>query len=626
MGHSEDAINYDWDVLDTDTSYRIGRLTRIRDATGTTVFSYDHRGNVTTQRQKLLGTADWVWLRYAYDLGDHITRITYPSGRQVQYVRDEKGRVRSVKTRANDTVTAWTTLASNIGYEPFGPVKSVTLGNGLKAVSDWGNDGRLVTRRLYRASNGTEISNLSYAYDVDDNITGITDTLDGSKSQAFAYDAAGRLTRMDVASGAVQRADFAYDVNGNRLGEDRRAVPSDAAPLESDSYSYTAGTNQLASVATPTGTRSIAYDGRGNTSGETRPGSVSVATTYDGYGRLTGYNSSNVDALSFVYNGRDDRVAMVRGAETRRFVYDADGRVMGEYGNSAADAKAEFIWLAPQVANDNAFGGEDGVGGYAPLAVATPDLTGAIQVNWVHGGHLGVPVVITDATGNLATTPNDYLAPGFPGQSRVLADLYYNRYRDYDPTTGRYVQADPIGLAGGSNPYLYAGGNPVTGRDSSGLDYWIEGPSGSEPAGHQSFNVGDPNGAYDSQSFGVNGDPWLGGEVYEDVSKGGEIDSSHYRHTTPVEDEYIRDILRRQLGQKAGYRPWRTCRNYSQDMFTAFESMGVGRRSKSPPRRIAKQEPRREVPPISSTSAWDQQTPLDILWNIFSSSGSGSGK
>ena len=101
--------------------------------------------------------------------------------------------------------------------------------------------------------------------------------------------------------------------------------------------------------------------------------------------------------------------------------------------------------------------------------MATPDLTGTIQLTWVHGGHLGVPLTITDASGNPATTPGDYFAPGFPGQSRILPDLYYNRYRDYDPSTGRYVQADPIGLAGGSNLYGYVGGNPVNAIDPEGL-------------------------------------------------------------------------------------------------------------------------------------------------------------
>jgi RHS repeat-associated protein len=62
------------------------------------------------------------------------------------------------------------------------------------------------------------------------------------------------------------------------------------------------------------------------------------------------------------------------------------------------------------------------------------------------------------------------LCAGFPGQQLTLADLYYNQYRDYDPTTGRYIQADPIGLAGDENPYSYAGSNPVGMMDPLGLE------------------------------------------------------------------------------------------------------------------------------------------------------------
>jgi RHS repeat-associated protein len=63
----------------------------------------------------------------------------------------------------------------------------------------------------------------------------------------------------------------------------------------------------------------------------------------------------------------------------------------------------------------------------------------------------------------------DYSVPGFPGQSQTTTDLYYNKYRDYDPTTGRYIQADPIGLAGGASPYSYAMNNPLRYTDPSGL-------------------------------------------------------------------------------------------------------------------------------------------------------------
>jgi RHS repeat-associated protein len=281
-----------------------------------------------------------------------------------------------------------------------------------------------------------------------------------------------------TATAPFKRTDYGYDTNGNRNSAARRVNAADTVAAETDSYALLAGTNRLTSITMPSGTRSITPDARGNLASETRPGGVTVSAGYDGYARLTSYASSGTASFAHVYNGLDDRVATTTTPsgsttpDTRRFVTDPGGRMIGEYGASATDVRAEFIWMAA-AANDNGggFGGGDGGGGYMPLAVAVQTATpGVTALAWVHSDHLGTPIVITDSAGTAIAQPTGYTTPAFPGQSKTLADLYYNRYRDYDPTTGRYVQADPIGLDGGSNPYLYAEGNPVKYMDPMGFN------------------------------------------------------------------------------------------------------------------------------------------------------------
>jgi YD repeat-containing protein len=316
---ASETVTFTWDTGGIAGSYQVGRLGKIVDGSGTTLFKYDHRGNVLA-RQQTVGTSTAAQLAYLYDLADRITQITYPSGRLVVYGYDSKGRVNLVQTKATSAVTTWTTLASGNAYEPFGPVKGMTLGNGLALVNDWGNDGRLASRRLYRVAGGTNLSYLEYRYDADDNIAAIGNVLTPAASVLYGYDKMGRMSQVFADSGAA---------------------------AGTTTLAYAAGKNRLASVTSAAGARSIAYDARGNTLSETRPGAVSAALTYDGHGRLTGYSRSDVGARTFAYNGLDDRVSMVTPITTRRFVYAADGRVMGEYGLSAADVKAEFIWAVP---------------------------------------------------------------------------------------------------------------------------------------------------------------------------------------------------------------------------------------------------------------------------------------
>jgi RHS repeat-associated protein len=46
---------------------------------------------------------------------------------------------------------------------------------------------------------------------------------------------------------------------------------------------------------------------------------------------------------------------------------------------------------------------------------------------------------------------------------------FYNYFRDYDPSAGRYLQSDPLGLTAGVNTYSYVNSSPIGLSDPLGL-------------------------------------------------------------------------------------------------------------------------------------------------------------
>lgn len=75
--------------------------------------------------------------------------------------------------------------------------------------------------------------------------------------------------------------------------------------------------------------------------------------------------------------------------------------------------------------------------------------------------------------------------------------MHDNWHRYYDPDSGRYNTPDPIGLAGGINPFVYCLNNPINRIDPWGLytEIIIWQPVGwrSSSFGHVSTNVNGTN-------------------------------------------------------------------------------------------------------------------------------------
>ena len=115
--------------------------------------------------------------------------------------------------------------------------------------------------------------------------------------------------------------------------------------------------------------------------------------------------------------------------------------------------------------------------------------TGVAQAYFIYADQINTARQITDASNNTvwtwdtdpfgATMPNQNPTnqgtftynQRMPGQYfDKETNLFYNYFRDYDPSTGRYVQSDPIGLQGGINTYGYVESNPVAATDRFGLE------------------------------------------------------------------------------------------------------------------------------------------------------------
>ena len=159
--------------------------------------------------------------------------------------------------------------------------------------------------------------------------------------------------------------------------------------------------------------------------------------------------------------------------QTVTTVYDEAGRWIGDYNASGAPMR-QAIWL-----DDLPVGLLVGAGANQKLYYIEADALGTLRV--VIDPDRDVAVWRWELSGEAfgASAPNEdadndgapfVLDMRFPGQRYDSASgMNYNYFRDYDPSTGRYSQSDPIGLKGGVSTYGYVGGNPLNSVDAFGL-------------------------------------------------------------------------------------------------------------------------------------------------------------
>jgi RHS repeat-associated protein len=388
----------------------MGKLCGVTDSTGSRSFYYDIVGPLL----------DVIWVtnsqsyhtHYMWDDADLLMRVTYPSGRTVDYTRGTTRRITAVSSSGQNIVT-------NRTYRADGLLAGQTYANGLvdSRTYDW--QGRLETW-----STGT-IDSRIYGNDANGNISFIN----GSN---FAYDWLDRLTTAPLQT-------FAYDPNGNRT--------QDASGI----YGYGIATNRMAT--SPAG--AVTIDAAGNTTAIGTKG-----YTYNQGGRLVTASDNGTQVGQYAYAFDGHRVTKTVSGVTTLYHYAIDGTLIAETDTSGNTLK-EYVWddegrpLAMISGGVTTFLHPDHLG--SPR-FGTDSNKNIVWQWYEHPFGTGPPV--GSVTVNLR----------YPGQYfDAETGLHQNWNRTYDPASGRYLESDPVGLFGGINTYGYADNNPLVVSDQKGL-------------------------------------------------------------------------------------------------------------------------------------------------------------
>ncbi|UYB53451.1 DUF6531 domain-containing protein [Xanthomonas sp. AM6] len=442
-------VTYTYDVSPTvcasGETYAVGRLARMQDTTGTTEYCYDRFGDLVRKVQTTNGKV--FVLRYAYTKAGQLSRLTYPDGAAVDYVRNAQGQTTEVAvTPAGGTRQV---LLSNATYYPFGPVASWSYGNGRPMQRVLDQD----YRPLAVSDTRTDGLSTGFAFDPAGNLSALTAAGNTAPVVSLDYDALGRLTAFkDGPTGTVIDG-YSYDATGNRL--------SAKVNTTTQTYTYPTSSHRLDAVAGTVRT----YDAIGNT---LSIGGTAQEFVYDANGRMGQAKRAGTVVMKYSYNGRGEQVRRV-GKTNTYTLYDESGHWLGDYDINGAPLQ-QAIWL------------DD-----LPVGVLAKN-----NLRYVQPDHLGTPRAVIDpvrdvtiwkwdlkgeAFGN--TSPDQdpdkdgtafVFDMRFPGQRYDAATgLNQNYQREYESLTGRYSQADPIGLKGGLSTYRYVYASPFLYMDPEGL-------------------------------------------------------------------------------------------------------------------------------------------------------------
>jgi RHS repeat-associated protein/uncharacterized repeat protein (TIGR02543 family) len=445
IAYNDDTVSYTWDSCING----IGRLCSVSNAASSLSYRYDPHGRITQKNQTTGGVP--LTVSHSYNAAGQRIQTVTPGGQTLDY-QWSGGRLAALWVNGQPVL-------SQITYEPDGPVNGWVWGNNQPSERFYDLTGRPVIISLGVDAKTQQPSSRTYGYDAAGRLTTALDDSNPQLNQHYLYDELDHLTSGERGEPVQSRTDYNYDLSGNRIGktQDNTIVTNGTIDPSSNRLQSQSGAQAV----------NYSYDPAGSLTGD-----GTVRYTYNAAGRRISVTAANLNAR-YTYNALGQRVSKTVNGATTQYAYDEQGHLTGEY-DSAGQLLQEILWL-----------------GDLPVAVLKPATGPAVtpDLYYLHADHLGTPRKITRPGDNKVVWAWESEAFGaslpdqnpsglgnfvfnlrFPGQyDDQETGLFYNGFRDYDPSTGRYGESDPIGLAGGINTYAYAGGNPVNAVDPLGL-------------------------------------------------------------------------------------------------------------------------------------------------------------
>lgn len=442
----EQTVSYRYDDAD-----QLLEVTQVGDTQSNFAYTRDSLGRITQEvisygegSNKITKT-----LQYTYTAEGDLASITYPNNSTVTFDY-QNGQLKQTTLPNGEEVT-W----DNYQW------KKPTEVNFPNAIQLYQYDALQRPLSIKVQVNNQLLMERDYQYDKVGNVIQI-DTEQGDN--VYQYDLLDRLTSVMPDKALQQQGlpveGYSYDAIGNRTGSINQL--SDWVYNDKNQLTQWSKDNQLTDL-TYTANGHIAVEASIN---------QQLAYSYNVADRLTTITKDGTAIANYQYDPFGRRITKTTNGITTYYIYSKEGLLaeLDQQGN----LQVAYGWQ-PNT--------EFGTSPLWQANVKNNDLTISIY-NYFHTDHLGTVQLATnsqgqiswqgvsDAFGKTTFNTNNQITMNlrFPGQYfDQETGLHYNYHRIYDSQSGRYMQADPIGLEGGWNVYSYVGGNPVNAMDTLGL-------------------------------------------------------------------------------------------------------------------------------------------------------------